>query len=955
MTDSRSFGYIFGSPDCGHRFFGIKTDKAASQVVLAMRDLFQCVFELKKKEIELAKQHIQNRITAHEHQQVIKNLGDKKSASSVMGEAKLQSKAEKSPEATANLVDLEQELSSIQRGITQMERITPNEDAPSIIKNPLEDDPFGDSFTSFSSSSAFSILPPPSSKRNQQPRQNEDAMTEFSSITKSTTPPIPPFPTASKSINDQSWLSSGTTSVFDAETLGNFNDNLATPNKSFEDSNNANLSASKTEITDAFSDLDPLGSGRSKPYVDKKYFFQDLKNPPKRILKDLSEQESIFDAHFSPQRRTTPAPDICTSGASVFDSMKIIDPFEEEDFSKINLDQFGPIKSVSPKSVVLPDTKISSFADEKAKQSDRKMSELESFNEPLHVDLPPESWAPDAKRQVSDGATKNLFSVDSFSKKMPKSNLFGQRNVKRESNGINMRRLEQSESENEPDLPPRPQTSLNEPPPLPPKNHRDSFIDAENRNRYSRANNSRYEYSGRLKNHSSESPPLPLPSRKVNRSDTNYSATSRPFKKSVEDDYLTPYQSQSNDIPTLLPPPQKKDSSKSRGSRKSETDPQNLDAPTPPVSAKPTTAAPKLPDITLSELLVLGIDDLATMIHVPPHVKLNTMTIVELTKYLSEFIEKSKQPAAALPAAAIDSPVFRVSFDDSSNATFVAKFDDVLEHQDNSFVANFENFNQPPVTVIPTEDRYAVFREIMDQETYEPQQSYHQESIESNNSNSLEDAPSSLFEFQREFESGFSPAKENPFKQSPQSLSKLTDAISSAKDRYAALRDIVLVEDMFDKSSVPLASISDSNLSDEIEELEPVFDSAVADNHSLDNVPTYSISQQQDEQKSLQITLPSNKDDFEIDDFMKKAISELSLDQRMSPNIQSKSPNVIPNGEMKQSSNSPTLLNKTLPELNEKDKLSENSEALDDDNQQENSAAESPKEDDNIRGNNLSA
>lgn len=58
MSDSRAFGYIFGSPDTGHRFFGIKTDKAASQVVIAMRDLFQVVFALKKKEIELAKQHL---------------------------------------------------------------------------------------------------------------------------------------------------------------------------------------------------------------------------------------------------------------------------------------------------------------------------------------------------------------------------------------------------------------------------------------------------------------------------------------------------------------------------------------------------------------------------------------------------------------------------------------------------------------------------------------------------------------------------------------------------------------------------------------------------------------------------------------------------------------------------------------------------------------------------------
>lgn len=67
MTDSRAFGYIFGSPDSGHRFFGIKTDKAASQVVLAMRDLFQVVFELKKKEIELARQHIQSKTIQDHH------------------------------------------------------------------------------------------------------------------------------------------------------------------------------------------------------------------------------------------------------------------------------------------------------------------------------------------------------------------------------------------------------------------------------------------------------------------------------------------------------------------------------------------------------------------------------------------------------------------------------------------------------------------------------------------------------------------------------------------------------------------------------------------------------------------------------------------------------------------------------------------------------------------------
>lgn len=969
MTDSRSFGYIFGSPDCGHRFFGIKTDKAASQVVLAMRDLFQCVFELKKKEIELAKQHIQNRITAHEHQQVKNSILDhKKTPSSLIGETtKSMPKAEKSPEATANLVDLEQELSSIQRGITQMERITPSEEGP---KSVLSDDPFGDSFTSFSPT-PFSILPPPtsSSKRNQQKQNDESATAEFSSImTNSSTPPIPPFPSAQTSNND-SWLNSAaTSSVFDEPESNNFNDDLSRPNRSsFDDSNNANLSATRTEIIDAFSDLDPLGTGRSKPYIDKKYFFQDLKNPPKRVLKDLSEQESIFDAHFSPQRRTATGhqplslDSSLTASSGVYDSLKSIDPFEEEDFSKIIIDQFETTKSVSPKSIILPDTKISSFGDEKSKVEERKSSD-DSYASALHVDLPPESWNTfsDPKRldrQGSDSSARNVFSVDSFSKKLPKANLFGQRNVKRDSNGINMRRLQESDSlsENEPELPPRPDMGSHEPPPpLPPKNQRDTYTDYSDRTRFNRVPireaPTRYDQSTKFKSQATDSPPLPLPSRKINRSETSYSSTSRPFKKSNDDDdYLAPNPNNSTDIPTLLPPPQKKDPSKMRGARKSETDPKNLDLPTPPVSAKPqyemsASSAPILPDITLSQLLTLGIDDLASKLNVPTS-KLNTMTIVELTKYLSEFIEKTKQPLAPPPAETPnDSPVFRVSFDDSSDATFVAKFDDNFgepEPDDNSFVANFDNFNQPPVSIIPTADRYAVFREIIDQEIQSQQfDTFHQESIESNNSNSLEEAQESSLEFPiaDSLDNSFSPL-DNQFKQSPSTVqmtkidTKITEAISGAKDRYAALRDIILVEDLFDKTAKPpLASISDSNLSDEIEDAEQAFDTPeVADNNSVDNVPTYSISwadaeampsevsdPQQDDQKALQINSTRNKDDFEIDDYMKKAISELSLDQRLSPNFQSKSPSFVSRNEPKPSSPlPPTQLNKPPPALND--------------------------------------
>ncbi|XP_076356762.1 uncharacterized protein LOC143250012 [Tachypleus tridentatus] len=49
-VDNRSFGYIFGSPDRGHQFVAIKTEKPASEVTLVLRDLFQTVLEKKKKE-----------------------------------------------------------------------------------------------------------------------------------------------------------------------------------------------------------------------------------------------------------------------------------------------------------------------------------------------------------------------------------------------------------------------------------------------------------------------------------------------------------------------------------------------------------------------------------------------------------------------------------------------------------------------------------------------------------------------------------------------------------------------------------------------------------------------------------------------------------------------------------------------------------------------------------------
>ena len=348
--------------------------------------------------------------------------------------------------------------------------------------------------------------------------------------------------------------------------------------------------------------------------------------------------------------------------------------------------------------------------------------------------------------------------------------------------------------------------------------------------------------------------------------------------------------------------------------RRSDTDPKNLDAPTPK-SDRSSDIAPILPDITLSQLLTLGIDDLAQKLNVPAS-KLNTMTLVELTTYLNDFIEKSKQNQVNAETPN-DSPVFKVNFDD---AVFEAKFDDTFgsemmsakSRDESSFIANFDNFNQAPVSIIPTADRYAVFREIIDQDILQ------QESIESNNSNSTEEVPenSGSFDFANRFES----PSETQFKQSPLTVSqpanKISEALSGVKDRYQALRElrnIVLVEDLFDKSSLPpLASISDSNLSDEIVEdnssgNQQMYETAeIGDNSLEDNIPVYGVSwadaeetvpeipsdqtQITQEQEEEETSGTGFKDDLEIDKYMNKAISKLSLDQRLSPNIQAKTP-----------------------------------------------------------------
>lgn len=401
-----------------------------------------------------------------------------------------------------------------------------------------------------------------------------------------------------------------------------------------------------------------------------------------------------------------------------------------------------------------------------------------------------------------------------------------------------------------------------------------------------------------------ENPPsIPLPSRRIGRAEpnTSYPGPGRPEKE----------------VPLLLPPPKTKGSIKGRNRRSEDnisnvSDGSRKSAGKSDTESNTNTSAPivkSIPwdaDITLSQLLTLGIDDLASKLNVPSS-KLNTMTIVELTKYLSDYIEKSSQKnvftpsdspsvpvsttstsqpeittpppppantssvAPKLETASESSAVFKVSFDDSNDATFIAKFDDF--GMDNEFIPNFDHFNQSQSSSV---DKYAVFREIIDQEmqsdyTQKPDAKPSDESVDISS-----DAESPINEV------------ENP-PISSKIDTKITQAISQAKDRYAALRDIILVEDLFEKPSsteTPVDERLTENIDNSLtEDIEKEYDAT--EQSSPEANISINLEDHDDLDPLKTITTPtisqpilSSKDDLEIDEYMNRAISNLSLDSR---------------------------------------------------------------------------
>ncbi|XP_041984657.1 protein disabled isoform X2 [Aricia agestis] len=564
MTDSRAFGYIFGAPDTGHRFFGIKTDKAASQVVIAMRDLFQVVFELKKKEVEMAKQNLEGKPTTSLVRHTTTSA-EAKAKIPITSEASTSKPPES--EGVAELVDLEQELSSLRRGLTQVEGLTPSTD------------PFGDSFTV---SSQKGLLPPPPTARSRPTRTaspHKPALFDLAAVAADFEPQPAPLDTLPEPAGG-------------GGAAGGY---------------------------DVFTELDPLGTGRSRPYVDKKLFFQELKNPPKKVLKDLvPATQMLTDLAPEPKPESYGPTTIMTSlsrqsGGTVsvakpaYGGLFSSDPFAETDPFD-NTDPFSDTFKDDPFTSMQEFPKLSSLRTEEFKSKLTSLSMEQSkpesgenvFNGPLQVTLPPEPVpkSPRLQRQATDTST------------------------------IRQRPQPSNKADNASPPPPLPPKKPVEPPPRPP--------------------------------HDDDAPPLPKPVRKKEPyADRSMKPRAASLATSSEDEYLAP-------APPPLPAARRLDITLS----------QLLTASVDELAARLRVPAATLSSMTLPQLTeylrsYVAAENEKAHIHVEQPVR------PEKEKITAVPITVPEKPAPTVRPAADFKPQFEDNFAPSeTNDTFVANFDD---------------------------------------------------------------------------------------------------------------------------------------------------------------------------------------------------------------------------------------------------------------------------------------
>lgn len=394
-SDNRAFGYIYGSPDNLHTFFAIKTEKAAQQIVICMRDLFHVAFELKKKEIE--QWRLQQQAThPMNNRSPSTSLGSQSNDGSVISDSSVKSRDASSPmslnsssSGSFNSSSRESESSFETAAapahppntegpvslLLDLVADTPKgEDIPIPVEahngDPFFSDPWGylrtmskapdsrqvDPFLVVDSSDFQAAAGPapyfepanthPTVSSSLQPLPSSDPFntsfvnTPFGTYTSTPVPiasltPVvaeSPDPTPSPVGCDDKYAALAEISSINVTAGGVTSDSgsgvagqvtsasvaesgllnnafvVSSPNDgslmadATQPFGRSQLNCSPQTVVvpeTAFSDLDPLGKNR--PYIDKKDFFHDVKNPPKKVLKDLIAENTFAVPEFDSQ------------------------------------------------------------------------------------------------------------------------------------------------------------------------------------------------------------------------------------------------------------------------------------------------------------------------------------------------------------------------------------------------------------------------------------------------------------------------------------------------------------------------------------------------------------------------------------------------------------------------------------------------------------------------------
>ncbi|XP_070381345.1 protein disabled isoform X1 [Dermacentor albipictus] len=277
-NDARAFGYVCMTQDGSHRFIGIKTEKAASQLVVALRDLFQVVLEMKQHELRQAQLEQRQQLQEWKPPTDFSNRGE---AQEVICSPQAESCGEPTSSADSktptvdDLLDLQSELDSLQEGIQQME--TTIAAAATLVST----DPFDTSF----------IVDPRQQHHHHHPGSR--AFLSEPATPVGPPPPLlpPPPPTARTS---QSTAFAGTAqqqhrAVPPPRTLP------------FGTAPQVTASLPPTPLPDLFADLDPLSEGSGRSSRHRHSAFGELKSPLGPLAEDGgSRHQSTFNELQSP-------------------------------------------------------------------------------------------------------------------------------------------------------------------------------------------------------------------------------------------------------------------------------------------------------------------------------------------------------------------------------------------------------------------------------------------------------------------------------------------------------------------------------------------------------------------------------------------------------------------------------------------------------------------------------